>query len=109
MTRRSLLTMFAAIPGLAFLAAQPVERKIIGPMTLERERVLAARGFKVTTLYQGVDVTRRCQFADDTPGHEVARLLKHNADGRPYVDQETKEVARETVTGDVRILVERKA
>jgi hypothetical protein len=101
--------MFAAIPGLAFLAAQPVEREIIGPMTIDRERMLASRGVKVTILHRGQDVTNRCQFADDTPGRELARLLKHNADGRPYVDQVTREVVREVVTGDVRIVLGRKA
>lgn len=109
MTRRSLLTMFAAIPGLAFLATRQVDRQVIGPMTLERERVLSARGVKVTILHRGQDVTNRCQYADDTPGREIARLLKHGPDGRPYVDHVTREVAREVVTDDVRIVLSQKA
>ena len=109
MTRRRLLSILASLPvvGLVLQQRPAPARDIVGPMTLERERALASRGVKVRVLVDDVDVTNRCQFADDTPGHECARLLKHGPDGRCYVDHATGEVARETVTSGVRILIAR--
>lgn len=109
MTRRSLLTMFAAIPGLAFLASSAGAPPFVGPMTIDRERGLASRGFKVTVFAAGVDVTRRCYFADDTPGHECACLFKHDALGRAYLNSDRSDVARETLKDKIRIVVERSA
>lgn len=110
MTRRRLLAIIASLPVVGFVAQQrpAPARTIVGPMTLERERMLASRGVKVSVFVDDVDVTNRCQFADDTPGHECARLLKHGPDGRPYYDRSIDEVARETVTSGVRITLERK-
>lgn len=48
-----------------------------------------------------VEVTDRCQFADDRAGRVL--LLKHDEHGRPYVDPETRQVAREWRRGKVRI------
>lgn len=108
MTRRSLLSMLAVIPGLALLGPEPqLPRQVVGPMTIDRERRLASKGVKVTVFAGGVDVTRRCYFADDTPGHEAAYLFRHNAQGRPYFDPDVDDVARERLTADVRIVLER--
>lgn len=109
MTRRNLLAIVASLPVFALFGQRPAPaRTIVGPMTFDRERALASRGVKVSVFVDDVDVTNRCQFADDTPGHECARLLKRGPDGKLFVDHATGEVARETATSGVRITLERK-
>lgn len=49
----------------------------------------------------GVDVTTRCQVADAREGWVV--LMRLNARGRPYIDLDRDEVARERLHGRVRI------
>lgn len=101
--------MLAMLPFVQRLTtASEQTRTIVGPMSLERERALRSRGIKVSVLVDGRDVSNRCQFADDTPGHQVARLLKHNAEGKPYFDHQTREVARETVTKGIEIRLEKR-
>jgi len=106
-TRRTLLALLGSIPGLALVKSP--DYVVVGPMTLERERMLAARGVKVRVMCDGVDVTKGCQFADDTPGHQVASVLRRDANGRFHIDYSTREVAKDTLTGDVRILLERQS
>lgn len=59
-----------------------------GPMTLERERAFRRRGWTVRVYVRGEDVTRRCRFADDTPGAERAELFRQNAHGHYYPDED---------------------
>jgi hypothetical protein len=49
----------------------------------------------------GVDITRRCYEADDERG--FATCFRWNAEGKPYLDPTTGEVARERLTGHVEI------
>ena len=73
---------------------------MIGPLTIARERVLRAAGVHLRVFVRGEDVTHRCRFADDTPGHVVAELFRHNARGRCYLDEDRRasvEVAVEDV------------
>jgi hypothetical protein len=56
-----------------------------GAVTIERHRLLMARGIYLHVYHRGVDVTNRCRFADDT-GEGIAELFLHDAKGRPYLD-----------------------
>lgn len=75
-----------------------------GPLTVTRHTELASNGLHLHELYRGEDVTRRCRFADDTPGRQQAELFKLDAKGHKYVDMETREDATEIVIGDVVIV-----
>jgi hypothetical protein len=93
MTRREVLGLAAA----AFVMA-PSSGPRWGAVTLERHRVLANRGVHLHVFYDGVDVTRRCQFADDT-GAGTAHLLTLGPNGKPYIDRLSGGVARDIVHG----------
>lgn len=93
MTRREVLGLAAA----AFVMA-PSSGPRWGAVTLERHRVLAYQGVHIHVFYDGVDVTKRCQFADDT-GAGVAHLLTLGPKGKPYLDRSTGAVARDIVYG----------
>lgn len=66
----------------------------------------AERGVDLHVYLDNVDVTTRCYRAIR---HEKNRMLgdvwlfKVNEAGQKYVDPETKEVAKEQLTGDLRI------
>lgn len=70
-----------------------------GPMTIARHREIARQGVDLRVLFNGEDVTDRCQFADDTPGQQHAILFKLNAQGQKYV--EGHEAALEIVWGTI--------
>ena len=74
-----------------------------GPMDITRHALHRSRGVHIRVFYRGEDVTDRCQYADDTPGRQVAHLFKLDANGRKYVDLPTNVVAMETVEGDVQM------
>lgn len=69
-----------------------------GGVTLERHRELQAAGIHLHVWHDGVDVTGRCVFADDT-GEGQAKLLALNEGGHFYVDRQTGEPAVVTVRG----------
>lgn len=80
-----------------------------GPMTIERHTDLKRQGVHLRVFVRGEDVTDRCRFANDTPGHEVAELYRRigagfqfhlDEDGEPVV-----EVAREQI--ELRVVIER--
>jgi hypothetical protein len=75
-----------------------------GPMDLARERALRARGFRVRVFVRGEDVTRRCRYADDTPGEEYAELYRRGPTG-VYLDEDHRP-AIEVVRADVQIAIE---
>lgn len=79
---------------------------MIGPLSVYRWNEYVEQGTYLRVFYRGEDVTTRCMFADDTPRHESAVLLKLNEQGRPYVDMGTHEVAEGTVHGDIEIRAE---
>lgn len=51
----------------------------------------------------GVDVTDRCAFADDTPEGQFVRLYRLNDNGKKYMDKDTHEAAVEVVRSGVEI------
>jgi hypothetical protein len=73
--------------------------KTFGPITVARHIELQAAGVHLHVFHNGVDVTRRCEFADDTPGRNTATLFKLDAQGRKYLDPATQRVAREVIHG----------
>lgn len=73
---------------------------MIGPLTIERHRLLKNRGVDLHVFVRGVDVTRRCRYADDTPGREVAVLYRQTPDGRFHLDEDRRpavEIAEEEI------------
>jgi hypothetical protein len=70
------------------------------PLTADLHRDLSQEGVYLHVFVRGADVTDRCYFADDRPGHKIARLFKLDADGHFYVDQATGLAARETLVDD---------
>ena len=91
MTRRAFATLAAAV------FVSPTRPRRFGAISVARHAQLRAQGIDLHVWVAGVDVTRRCRFADDT-GDGWAELLKHNADGRPYLGADG-EIAREIVRG----------
>ena len=73
-----------------------------GPLTIERHHKLQSEGHDLHVFVNGVDVTHRCQFADDTPGWEIAVLYRHR-DGHAYLDLETRKAAVEIVRTRIEI------
>jgi hypothetical protein len=60
--------------------------------------------FRSRAWLDGVEVTNRCQIAEtDANGNGRVLLLKHDADGKPYLDAETHRIATEWKTGHVYI------
>jgi len=59
-----------------------------GPLTIQRERQLRSRGITLRVFWHGEDVTRRCRYADDTPGREVAVLYRHTPHGHCHLDED---------------------
>lgn len=103
MTRRDLAKSFTgllAAIGFARFAppAAAAETVRYGAVDVRRHLLFSHKGIHLHVWHQGVDVTRRCYFADDT-NDGVAYLFKHDASGRPYVDPETRHAAIETVYG----------
>jgi hypothetical protein len=79
--------------------------KPFGPVTIDRWRALAAAGIPLRVFVRGEDVTTRCRYVDDTPGHEFAELYLHNGQGHKYLVEE-RVVATEFATGkDVEIRI----
>ena len=74
-----------------------------GPLTIDRHLEAKRLGVYLHVFHRGIDVTRRCRFADDTPGHNEAQLLRLNAEGRPFVDPVTGGAAIDVWHGDVEI------
>ena len=72
------------------------QRINFGPLTLQRHREFMHRGIFLHVLHHGVDITRICTYADDTPELNHADVLKLNAEGKPYADLETGGVVKET-------------
>lgn len=73
-----------------------MRRSVFAASRRDRKKAMKSRAF-----LNGVEVTRHCQVADDKSG--VVLLLKANAEGRHYVDLETREVAKEWLHGRVEI------
>lgn len=72
----------------------------VGPLTIERHRALCAEGVHLHVFVDGIDVTARCKFADDTPRAQSALLYKLDADGKKYFDYHKREIATEWVFGN---------
>jgi len=53
-----------------------------GVVNADRHRRLCERGIYLHVYAEGVDVTLRCQFFDDTPGRSRAALFLLTPDGR---------------------------
>lgn len=53
-----------------------------GATTFEAHRERCRRGIFLRVYVDGADVTSRCRFFDDTPGHAYAVLYRLSADGR---------------------------
>jgi hypothetical protein len=101
-TRRGLFG--ALLGGGAGMALSIVGRKVgrpygVGPLTIERHLELKDKGIDLHVFWNGEDVTKRCSFADNTPGAERADLFKVDGFGKFYKDPDTKEIAREIVRG----------
>ena len=54
-------------------------------------------------LVDGVDVTNRCQTADEEEGK--AWCLKHDSEGKAFTDHSIGEVAKEVLSGKIEIIL----
>jgi hypothetical protein len=61
-----------------------------GPTDVARYRVWKARGHDLHVVVDGVDVTTRCRFFDDTSTPPVAELYRLNDAGRKYLDEDLR-------------------
>jgi hypothetical protein len=58
----------------------------LGPMDDDRKDQLRRLGWTIRVRLDGVDITERCRFADDTPGQTVVDVeCEDHATGRMYV------------------------
>lgn len=74
-----------------------------GYVDVSRHRVLQHGGVELRVFVDGEDVTRRCVEFTDHPERRSATLLKHDAEGHPYV--EGGKAATEQVTEfEVRVM-----
>jgi hypothetical protein len=99
MKRRGFVAMVVA--GIVALVRplQSAAPKRWGLMTLERHNALRRRGVDLIVTLNGQRV-RWAYEADDIEGY--IHKLRTNAEGHPYVDRDTRRVARETLRGTVR-------
>ena len=60
----------------------------LGPMDDARRYQLQRLGWTIKVRLDGVDITDRCHYADDTPGRKSVQVecIDHQT-GRPYVAQ----------------------
>jgi hypothetical protein len=65
-----------------------------------RQRIASTRVW-----LNGQEVTARCFYAD--PRRGLVRLFLHNAEGRPFLNRETMEAAKEERRGRVKVRVSR--
>jgi hypothetical protein len=72
-----------------------------GPLTVDRHTALTEQGIVLHVFVAGYDVTRRCFFADDTPGQQIACCYKVNSCGQKY--REHGALAQEVFTEDIEI------
>lgn len=70
---------------------------IYGPVDVSKHAALKNSGHELRVFVDGVDITDRCRFFDDTPGARVAEIFRVDNDGRKYVDPSTDTAAVDRV------------
>jgi hypothetical protein len=97
MNRREAIATLAAVPLFGRLLSG---RRYYGPVDVHRHATMrVVDGVFLRVFCSGEDVTERCFFVDDTPGHERADLWRLNADRSRYRDPQTHQTAQETIFG----------
>jgi hypothetical protein len=99
MTRRELLASTSVLLMSPLIGHIMSGRRFYGPLTVERWHALRRNGINLRVFCHGEDVSNRCSFADDTPGHERADLYLRDPNAKFYYDPATNNVAREQIFG----------